>query len=96
MICVYHCFCFTDFVDVETREYVGISIIIFTLFNIMVNMTVLIYMTLLMILREFKIARKKYRFWKHKRNMHKKQKAKAAESEEIKRLLLMNLDRPKL
>ena len=65
MCCVYHCIVFTPFyVDDPTSRYtMGYSMIFFTVFNILVNGSVLVYVTIFTTIRNFKIIRQRYRKW---------------------------------
>jgi len=67
LICVYHFLCFTDFVDILVREYVGISLVFFSIFNVSINLLVLLIATFKRILFVQKKLRYKYRVWKIKR-----------------------------
>ena len=70
MCCVYHCVIFTPFYAEEpTAVYtMGYSMIGFTVFNIFVNASVLLYTTFFTTVRKYKIIRQKYRKWKSARN----------------------------
>lgn len=59
MICVYHLYVFTDFVDNPvTRYQVGYSLIGTACFNVLVNVSVLVYVTY--ITMAFKLKKLKY------------------------------------
>jgi len=58
LICTYHLFIFTDFVqDPEPRYTMGYSVIFFALMNIMTNLIAMIYVTLKVIIKKFKVTR---------------------------------------
>jgi hypothetical protein len=77
LICCYHTFCFTDFVDDPIMRYnVGFSLIVLTSINVGVNISVMIYETLGKIVRIFKVLRKNYRSWKILRKIKQIQKKK--------------------
>jgi hypothetical protein len=58
LICTYHLYLFTDFVDdANTRYQIGYSLITFTCFNVLVNLSLLIYVTSLCFMRTFKSYR---------------------------------------
>jgi hypothetical protein len=76
MCCVYHCIIFTpSYVDDPTVRYtMGYSMIFFTVFNILVNASVLLYVTISTTIRNFKIIRYKYRKWSLALKLKKQQK----------------------
>ena len=46
MLCAYHYFCFTDFVDdPQARYYVGYSLILVTIINVGVNILIMVLQT---------------------------------------------------
>ena len=62
LICSYHLFLFTDFVDdADTRYQIGYSMIAFTSLNILVNLLLLVFTTMGQIVKTLKQVRQKYR-----------------------------------
>lgn len=69
LLCVYHCFLFTDYVPLpEDRFFMGYSMIASTVLNFSVNGGLLIINSIKLLVKQYKTTRKKYRFWKHKRS----------------------------
>lgn len=67
MLCVYHCFLLTDFVDdPETRYQIGFSFIAFVCFNLAVNLLWLAYNTLTVMITTYKKLRQKFRFLRYR------------------------------
>jgi hypothetical protein len=58
LVCCYHIFCFTDFVDDPIMRYkIGYSLIVLTIINLAVNIIVMLYETLKNLYRKYKILR---------------------------------------
>ncbi len=74
MLCIYHFYCFTDFVDVPTRVYVGYSLIGCVSFNLLINMLIMFKVAGSSIMFKLRELRYKYRLWRVKRNYLAKQK----------------------
>jgi hypothetical protein len=73
LICCYHTFLFTDFVDDPIMRYsMGYSLIGFTVLNIAVNICLMMMETGKSLLRVFKVIRFKYRGWRHRKRSEKK------------------------
>jgi hypothetical protein len=82
MCCIYHFYCFTDFVDVPTRVYVGYSLIGCVSFNLLVNMLVMFKVAGSDLIHKLRKARYKFRFWRAKRNRLANHKRKSAMTDE--------------
>lgn len=67
MCCVYHFFCFTDFVDAPARPYVGYSLIGNVVFGLVVNIVVMFKVAGSDIVFKLKKLRYLYRFWRARR-----------------------------
>jgi hypothetical protein len=77
LLCCYHTFCFTDFVDDPIIRYnVGFSLIVLTSINVGVNIIVMMLETLKKLFRIFKVLRQKYEKWKILRKIKQIQKKK--------------------
>ena len=56
--CIYHFYCFTDFVEVEVRTQVGYSLMSFVLLNFVGNLVVMLYVAVV----DLCFKMKKWRF----------------------------------
>ena len=76
--CVYHCVIFTPYyAENPTSVYtMGYSMIVFAVFIIFVNASVLLYVTFFTTYKKYKIIRQRYRKWSYMRNLKKIQKRK--------------------
>jgi hypothetical protein len=62
LLCCYHIFCFTNFVDDPIMRYnVGFSLIVSTALNIVVNVTAILIETLYNLFRIYKISLLRFR-----------------------------------
>jgi hypothetical protein len=62
LLCCYHIFCFTDFVDDPTMRYkIGFSLIAFTTLNLSINVFIMLFETIKSLFRFFMVLRQKCR-----------------------------------
>jgi len=62
LLTTYHLYSFTDFMtDVDTRNYMGISLIVVTVTSILVNIGIVVISTLSLSLRKLKLQYLKYK-----------------------------------
>ena len=67
MLCCYHMFCFTDFVDDPTVRYkIGISLIFFTSLNLVVNCSIMAFETLKNL---YSWGKAKYQQWRNRKHI---------------------------
>ena len=66
----YHMFTFTEFVpDTKTRNQIGMSLMVLTCFDILINLGVITVLTLAVIVRKAKLL---YLGWKHAKETKKR------------------------
>jgi len=62
LLTTYHLYSFTDFMtDIDTRNYMGISLIVVTVTSILVNIGIVVISTLSLSLRKLKLQYLKYK-----------------------------------
>lgn len=72
--CIYHFFCFTDFVEVPERTQVGYSLMGFVMLNFIGNLIVMLYVAAADLCHKMKKWRFQFRMWKFKRSKKNKPK----------------------